>query len=132
MAEAKPNPVNVLPKDIDYSGTRSLFLFRHDHPVRVKCIEIASHSLFLNGVMFLIGLNCLFLCFSDPVSEINYCASGDGVIDCLSVADNTTYVPQPSWGNDVNKHADWPLLLLFTLEMLIKFIAMGVCIGPDT
>lgn len=110
MAEAQRNSdddVNVLPKDIDYSGTRSLFVFGHDNPLRVTCINVASSKYFLNGVMGLIVINCLFLCFTDPVNE------------------NT-------WGNDLNKAADWPLLILFTLEMVIKFIAMGVAMGPNT
>ena len=110
MARAQSNSdddVNVLPKDIDYTGTRSLFVFGHDNPVRASCINIASSKYFLNGVMGLIVINSLFLCFTTP-------GGGD------------------TWGNDLNRYADWPLLILFTLEMVIKFIAMGVAIGPNT
>ena len=108
------------PCDIDYGKTKSCCVLPATNPIRAMCIRWASAPWFTNGVMGLILINCLILCFYDPVAEVKN--------------ENKASFPAgvTSWRNDMATVADWPLLILFTMECLTKIIAMGFVMGPNT
>ena len=106
------------PCDVDYGKTKSCCVFAARNPIRAACIRWASQAWFTNGVMLLILINCIILCFYDPVAEV--------------VNANKQLPDVSSWRNDMAKVADWPLLILFSMEMTTKIIAMGFVFGPNT
>ena len=100
VENADSDAAQLRPCDIDYGKTKSCCVFPASHPIRVTCIRWASAPWFTNSVMGLILINCIILCFYDPVAEVK----------------NETPSKWPggvsSWRNDMAKWADWPLLVL--------------------
>jgi voltage-dependent calcium channel L type alpha-1F len=73
---------------------------------RQRCIKIASSPWFDNFVLVTILLNCLVLALYDPLDQTN---SG--------------------WQNRLGDSTEWGFTIIFTLEMVVKLVALGL-VGP--
>jgi hypothetical protein len=89
----------------DVQDTTLLCLSRSNW-LRQLCLRISTSAWFDNVVVAAILLNCLVLALYDPLDAAN---SG--------------------WQNQLGIQTEWAFTTIFTLEMLIKLVAIGA-VGP--
>ena len=90
---------------------RSLGYFELDHPLRVACMRISENPWFDNVILLFIMANAIVLCQMEPLKM-----EGRG---CTGVP------PSSPGGNAVIENTEALFTTVFTLECLVKVIAMG-------
>ena len=88
---------------------RSLYLFTKKSPFRKAVIRIIKSTLFDRTILFLIGLNCVFLAMSSNAP--NFKTSKTGQVIELS---------------------ELVFSILFTIELVLKVIGMGFFVSPGS
>lgn len=97
-------PTEVSTEDIDYMPMppeSSLFIFSATNIIRVICYKIATNKYFVNFVLILIIVSSILLAAEDPLNA-------------------------SAKRNQVLNYFDYFFTSVFTLEILIKFIAYGL------
>ena len=105
---------------LDSMLERSCCVFSRKGAIRRCCMALVSHRFFETLVIFLIFVNSVFLAAYDPMA----CPASvkeDPTVDCL-----------PSERNEICDIAGKVLTVMFSIEMLIKMIAIGVVSGDET
>jgi hypothetical protein len=97
------------PKPIMNENSPSLFILSHTNPFRVACFTAMNHPAFDNFILVLIGVSSVFLAIDEPwLTECKYDS------DCPYAAMSGMLF-----------FADRILTVIFSLELIIKVIALG-------
>lgn len=86
---------------------RSLFIFRPDNRLRLKCIRVTEHKTFDYVVLIFISLNCITLAMERPK------------------------IPPWSTEREVLNAANYIFTFVFAVEMALKVIAKGLFYGEE-
>ena len=90
-------------------AARSLYLFSEASPLRQRCVWIVLHKRFDQFILFLIILNSITL----------------ALVEFAKVDSANVPVTEGSWRNSIIEITELPFTILFTLECVLKSIAMG-------
>jgi hypothetical protein len=110
---------------------KSMWIFGVDNPLRSWCMDTCRQKWFGHASTFVIFVNCIFLCLADPLS--GDCSESQATFDALGNPASGKFCPPdaptpgmlPSSRNYLIQSSDIVFTVLFTIEMVIKVIAMG-------
>lgn len=105
------------PNKIEVHPTAKAFgVLGHEHPIRKSALSLVTSKRFDNFVLFLILLSTLFLIIDEPWIHRCFLLGWPSTNECANA----------QLTHDFLHYADFVLNTLFTLEMLVKMIALGV------
>jgi len=83
---------------------RSLLCLDQNNPIRKKVADVVRHRYFDQASMIVIVVNCIFLCFTDPLDQ-----------------------DPNSSRNKILNGSEVYFTAIFTIEMIFKIVGMGFC-----
>lgn len=104
LAAATRGPIDNFP-----FSKRSLFCLGPEQPVRKIAVDVVRNKWFDRASMGIILVNCLFLCFADPLDQ-----------------------DPNSQRNKILTGSEIYFTAIFTVEMVFKILAMGFCRAKGT
>lgn len=105
---ANASKANNLSSLLENRGDYSFYLFSLDSKFRQFFMRIVTRKWFKKFIFYVIGLSCVSMAMERPNIE------------------------EDSWERSALTVANYLFTFIFTVEMLVKVIAQGLCVGPNT